>query len=272
MTLAFGDLQGCRQPLEQLLKKIGAAPTEPLWFCGDLVNRGPDSLGTLRQIRQLGLRARTVLGNHDLHLLAQYAGIRTPRPGDTLEPILRAPDAPELIDWLRTRPLALRQGDFLMVHAGLLPEWEFEQARDLAHEVEKVLSGPHWQDFLSVMYGNTPDRWSDSLRGDDRLRCIVNGLTRLRYLHTDGHMDFKCTEAPADAPEGLIPWFQAPNRRSAGRPIIFGHWSSLGLRLQPDLIALDTGCVWGGSLTAIRLENRQLFQQPCPGRKRGGKD
>ena len=151
MTLAFGDLQGCRQPLEQLLKKIGAAPTEPLWFCGDLVNRGPDSLGTLRQIRQLGLRARTVLGNHDLHLLAQYAGIRTPRPGDTLEPILRAPDAPELIDWLRTRPLALRQGDFLMVHAGLLPEWEFEQARDLAHEVEKVLSGPHWQDFLSVM-------------------------------------------------------------------------------------------------------------------------
>ena len=121
MTLAFGDLQGCRQPLEQLLKKIGAAPTEPLWFCGDLVNRGPDSLGTLRQIRQLGLRARTVLGNHDLHLLAQYAGIRTPRPGDTLEPILRAPDAPELIDWLRTRPLALRQGDFLMVHAGLLP-------------------------------------------------------------------------------------------------------------------------------------------------------
>ena len=239
MTLAFGDLQGCRQPLEQLLKKIGAAPTEPLWFCGDLVNRGPDSLGTLRQIRQLGLRA---------------------------------PDAPELIDWLRTRPLALRQGDFLMVHAGLLPEWEFEQARDLAHEVEKVLSGPHWQDFLSVMYGNTPDRWSDSLRGDDRLRCIVNGLTRLRYLHTDGRMDFKCTEAPADAPEGLIPWFQAPNRRSAGRPIIFGHWSSLGLRLQPDLIALDTGCVWGGSLTAIRLENRHVFQQPCPGRKRGGKD
>ena len=167
---------------------------------------------------------------------------------------------------------ALRQGDFLMVHAGLLPEWEFEQARDLAHEVEKVLSGPHWQDFLSVMYGNTPDRWSDSLRGDDRLRCIVNGLTRLRYLHADGRMDFKCTEAPADAPEGLIPWFQAPNRRSAGRPIIFGHWSSLGLRLQPDLIALDTGCVWGGSLTAIRLENRQIFQQPCPGRKRGGKD
>ena len=159
-----------------------------------------------------------------------------------------------------------------MVHAGLLPEWEFEQARDLAHEVEKVLSGPHWQDFLSVMYGNTPDRWSDSLRGDDRLRCIVNGLTRLRYLHTDGRMDFKCTEAPADAPEGLIPWFQAPNRRSAGRPIIFGHWSSLGLKLQPDLIALDTGCVWGGSLTAIRLENRQIFQQPCPGRKRGGKD
>jgi len=173
VTLAFGDLQGCRQPLEQLLKKIGAAPTEPLWFCGDLVNRGPDSLGTLRQIRQLGLRARTVLGNHDLHLLAQYAGIRTPRPGDTLDPILRAPDAPELIDWLRTRPLALRQGDFLMVHAGLLPEWEFEQARDLAHEVEKVLSGPHWQDFLSVMYGNTPDRWSARLRGDRGMTLVL---------------------------------------------------------------------------------------------------
>ena len=213
-----------------------------------------------------------MLGNHDLHLLAQFAGIRSPRAGDTLDPILKAPDGAELIDWLRTRPLALRQGDFLMVHAGLLPEWEYDQARDLAHEVEKVLAGPHWQDFLTVMYGNTPDRWSDDLRGDDRLRCIVNGLTRVRYLHTDGRMEFKCTESPENAPDGLIPWFLAPNRRSAGRPVIFGHWSSLGLKLQPDLIALDTGCVWGGSLTAIRLETRQLFQQLCPGRRNGKKE
>lgn len=260
MTLAFGDLHGCRQPLKHLLKAINPSPAEPLWFCGDLVNRGPDSLGTLRYIHSLGRRAHTVLGNHDLHLLAQFAGIRTPRPGDTLSPILHAPDGPDLINWLRTRPLARREGDFLMVHAGLLPEWEYDQVPDLAHEVEKVLIGPYWQDFLGIMYGNSPERWHDSLSGDDRLRCIVNGLTRVRYLHADGRMDFKCTDPPDKAPPGLIPWFEHPDRRSAGRTIVFGHWSSLGLQLRPDIIAMDTGCVWGGCLSALRLENRQLFQ------------
>lgn len=263
MTLAFGDLQGCRRPLDKLLGLIKANDQESLWFCGDLVNRGPDSLGALRTVRNLGARARVVLGNHDLHLLAAAAGVRAPRQGDTLNPVLKAPDRDELIQWLRTRPLAVREGDFLMVHAGLQPEWQVDEVRDLAHEVETVLAGPHWREFLGVMYGNSPDRWSDSLRGDDRLRCIINVLTRTRYLLPDGRMDFKCTEPPAKAPAGLIPWFDHPGRRSAGQPIVFGHWSSLGLELRPDILALDTGCVWGGSLTAIRLETREVFQQSC---------
>ncbi|MDO4906090.1 MAG: symmetrical bis(5'-nucleosyl)-tetraphosphatase [Lautropia sp.] len=266
MTLAFGDLQGCRRPLQRLLDKIKPSEREPLWFCGDLVNRGPDSLGVLRQVYRMGPRARVVLGNHDLHLLANVAGIRSPRPGDTLAPILKAPDRDQLIHWLRTRPLAVREGDFLMVHAGLAPQWHIEQVRDLAREVESVLAGPDWQDFLKVMYGNQPDRWDDGLRGDDRLRCIINFLTRTRYLYRDDwRMDFRCTEPPHKAPAELIPWFDAPHRRSAdsGVAIVFGHWSSLGLQLRPDLIALDTGCVWGGCLSAIRLENRQVFQQYC---------
>ncbi|MDO5103172.1 MAG: symmetrical bis(5'-nucleosyl)-tetraphosphatase [Lautropia sp.] len=263
MTIAFGDLQGCQRPLQQLLAHIDASPTEPLWFCGDLVNRGPASLGTLRQVHRLGPRAKVVLGNHDLHLLAAAAGVREPRPGDTLSDILKAPDRDELIHWLRTRPLAIREGDFLMVHAGLHPEWTADEVPELAREVETVLAGPHWRDFLHVMYGNQPDRWSDSLRGDDRLRCIINVLTRTRYLYTDGRMDFKCTEPPAKAPAGLIPWFEIPGRRSANTTIVFGHWSSLGLHLRPHLLALDTGCVWGGCLTAIRLESRQRFQQCC---------
>lgn len=263
MTLAFGDLQGCRRPLDRLMALIDANDHEPLWFCGDLVNRGPDSLGALRTVCRLGSRARVVLGNHDLHLLAAVAGVRAPRTGDTLNPILKAPDRDALIQWLRTRPLAVREGDFLMIHAGLQPEWHADEVRDLAREVETVLAGPHWQDFLGVMYGNSPDRWSDDLRGDDRLRCIINVLTRTRYLHPDGRMDFKCTEPPDKAPAGLIPWFDHPERRSAGTPIVFGHWSSLGLQLRPDILALDTGCVWGGSLTAIRLETREVFQQSC---------
>lgn len=263
MTLAFGDLQGCRRPLDRLLAIIDANDHEPLWFCGDLVNRGPDSLGALRTVYRMGNQARVVLGNHDLHLLAAAAGVREPRNGDTLTSILKAPDRDDLIQWLRTRPLAVREGDFLMVHAGLQPEWHIDEVRELAREVETVLAGPHWRDFLSVMYGNSPDRWSDTLRGDERLRCIINVLTRTRYLHADGRMDFKCTEPPAKAPADLIPWFDYPGRRSAGTPIVFGHWSSLGLQLRPDILALDTGCVWGGSLSAIRLETREIFQQSC---------
>lgn len=273
MTLAIGDLHGCRVPLEKLLTQTRKHEAEPLWFCGDLINRGPDSLGTLRRVHQFGRRARTVLGNHDLHLLAAAAGVRTPRPGDTLDAILKAPDRDDLIHWLRTRPLAVREGDYLLVHAGIAASWHPNDVPALAREVESVLAGPHWGDFLHVMYGNQPDQWDDSLRGDDRLRCIVNILTRMRYLHRkDGRLDLKCTQPPANAPADLIPWFDAPNQRRTGSgvTVIFGHWSSLGLVQRPDLLALDTGCVWGGSLTAMHLETRQVYQQPSNLKRKPG--
>ncbi len=265
MTIAVGDVQGCDRPLRQLLDRIGAASAEPLWFCGDLVNRGPDSLGTLRRVAALGNRAVVVLGNHDLHLLAAMAGARAPRRGDTLTPIIGAPDAAALTNWLRRRPLAVLQGDFLLVHAGVVPQWDALETVARAREVGDVLAGPHWGDFMTVMYGNQPDRWDDALTGDDRLRAIVNILTRIRYVDTAGRLDMTRTAAPADAPPGLRPWFDLPDRRTADRTIVFGHWSTLGLRSRPNLIALDTGCVWGGCLSAMRIESRAVFQQRCPG-------
>ena len=264
MTIAFGDLQGCHRPLRKLLERIDTSATEPLWFCGDLINRGPDSLTTLRFVIGLGERAVTVLGNHDLHLLATVAGSRKLRRGDTLQPVLDAPDRDALVDWLRRRPLAHLQGDYLLVHAGVVPPWDALRAIELAREVEAVLRGPHWGDFMSVMYGNEPDRWDDSLTGDERLRAIVNILTRVRYLDKDGRLDLSSTAPPDDAPPGRQPWFDMPDRRTSGKTLVFGHWSTLGLVDRPNLVALDTGCVWGGCLSAIRLETRQLFQVQCP--------
>jgi len=264
MTLAIGDLQGCDTPLGRLLIRAAPAPDEPLWFAGDLVNRGPDSLATLRRVRALGERAVTVLGNHDLHLLATACGAREPGRGDTLDAVLASPERTELLDWLRSRPLAYRQRDHLLVHAGVFPAWTAEQAVALAGEVERVLRGPDWGDFLRVMYGDSPDRWDDALSGDRRLRAIVNALTRIRFVDADGRMDFTVKEGAGSAPAGLVPWFDAPGRRTAGHTVVFGHWSTLGLVLRPDLIALDTGCVWGGALTAVRLEGRAVFQEPCP--------
>jgi bis(5'-nucleosyl)-tetraphosphatase (symmetrical) len=264
VTIAFGDLQGCHRPLQRLLEQISPPADEPLWFCGDLINRGPDSLATLRTVIGLGDRAVTVLGNHDLHLLATVAGSRKLRRGDTLQPILDAPDRDDLVNWLRRRPLAHLQGDYLLVHAGLVPSWDPLRTIELAHEVEAVLRGPHWGDFMSVMYGNDPDQWDDSLGGNERLRAIVNILTRVRYLDKDGRLDLSSTTSPADAPSGKRPWFEMPGRRSAGRTVVFGHWSTLGLVNRPNLVALDTGCVWGGCLSAMRLETRQLFQVACP--------
>lgn len=265
MTLAIGDLQGCTEPLERLLAAAGAdAGGEPLWFAGDLVNRGPDSLGALRRVRALGERATVVLGNHDLHLLAVAAGARRAHRDDTLDPILAAADKRELLDWLRSRPLAHFAGGVLMVHAGVWPQWTAARTIELAAEVSAVLAGPHWADFLHVMYGNRPDRWDDALTGDDRLRAIVNGLTRMRFLTADGRMDFKVKEGAGAAPDGLLPWFEVPGRRTAGTPVVFGHWSTLGLVHRADLLALDTGCVWGGCLSAVRLEDRAVFQAACP--------
>ena len=264
MTIAFGDLQGCHAPLRKLLGDIRSPAAEALWFCGDLVNRGPESLAALRAVKALGPRAVVVLGNHDLHLLAAAAGVRRPHKGDTLQPVLAAPDRRELLDWLRSRPLAHLQGDYLLVHGGLVPEWDAITAVALAHEVEAVLRGPHWGDFMSVMYGNEPARWDDALTGDDRLRAIVNVLTRLRYLQDDGRMDLESSDAPDRAKPGRQPWFEAPRRRSANKTVVFGHWSTLGLVDRPNLVALDTGCVWGGCLSAMRLETRELFQVKCP--------
>jgi bis(5'-nucleosyl)-tetraphosphatase (symmetrical) len=261
--LAIGDLQGCNARLGALLHRADPDNSRPLWFAGDLVNRGPHSLAALRRLRALGDRATVVLGNHDLHLLASATGVRKSHRSDTLDDIMLADDRTALLDWVRTRPLAHLADGHLMVHAGVFAQWTPEETVALAAEVQAVLSGPHWVDFLRVMYGNTPTRWSHSLSGDDRLRTIVNGLTRMRFIDAEGGMDFEVKEGADDAPPGLTPWFDVPGRRTANVTVIFGHWSTLGLLMRPNLLGLDTGCVWGGSLTAVSLHDRELFQVKC---------
>lgn len=270
--VAIGDVQGCCDCLEALVARIDAAAGRParLWIAGDLVNRGPKSLETLRWAMANEARLLTVLGNHDLHLLAVAAGIRPAHRSDTLQEILDAPDASDLIDWLRRRPLAHLENGHLMVHAGVLPQWSGERTLELAAEVQEALAGPRWIDFLRTMYGNEPARWSDDLRGADRLRVIVNALTRLRFCTPDGTMDFHAKEGAGAAPPGHLPWFDVPGRASAGLTLVFGHWSMLGLVLRPDLVALDTGCVWGGALTGVRLGDREVFQLACPQAQKPG--
>jgi len=264
MTLAIGDLQGCNARLGALLRQADPDRQQSLWFCGDLVNRGPHSLQALQRIKAMGDRAVAVLGNHDLHLLATAVGARKPHRHDTLDEILRHPEREALLHWLRHRPLLHRAQDHLMVHAGLWPQWDAAQCESLAEEVQQVLRGPHWGDFLKVMYGNLPDLWNETLSGDDRLRFVVNVFTRIRFIAPDGRMDFSLKEGTEQAPEGYRPWFDVPERRTADLTVIFGHWSTLGLMTRSRLLALDTGCVWGGHLTAVRLEDRALFQVPCP--------
>ncbi|MDB5763978.1 MAG: symmetrical bis(5-nucleosyl)-tetraphosphatase [Herminiimonas sp.] len=268
---AIGDVQGCHSRLMALFEKIDvSSPETKIIFTGDLVNRGPQSLATLRQIRALGDTANMVLGNHDLHLLAAAHGIRKTHASDTLDDILDAPDRDELLDWLRRQPLAHFENGHLLVHAGVLPQWTAEQTLGLAHEVETVLRGPDWVDFLREMYGNTPARWDDALEGADRLRCIVNALTRIRFCTADGTMEFSKVEGATAAPPGYFPWFDAPGRKTEDVVVVFGHWSTLGLVMRPDLIGLDTGCVWGGKLTAVRLEDRAVFQVDCPQYRKPG--
>ncbi|MEM4989459.1 symmetrical bis(5'-nucleosyl)-tetraphosphatase [Collimonas sp. H4R21] len=268
---AVGDLQGCHQSLLNLLERIDAAtPDARLIFVGDLVNRGPQSLATLRLIRSLGDRAQALLGNHDLHLLAAAHGIRKLHKADTLQEILDAPDRDELLDWLRQRPLALQEQDHLFLHAGVLPQWSAAKTVALAQEVEAVLRGPHWVGFLSEMYGNQPLRWDDALQGNERLRCIVNALTRLRFCTEDGTMELAAKESTGISMPGYLPWFDVPQRQTQDVTVVYGHWSTLGLVLRPNLIGLDTGCVWGGKLTAVRLADRQLFQVSCPQAQRPG--
>lgn len=264
-TYAIGDLQGCRQSLSALLEQIHAdSPDARLIFLGDLVNRGPQSLATLRQIRALGNSAEVVLGNHDLHLLAVAHGIRKPHPTDTIDEILCAPDRDELLDWLRMRPMALWESGHLFVHAGVLPQWSTQQTLSLASEVERVLRGPDWIDFLRQMYGNTPDKWDDALEGIDRLRCIVNALTRIRFCTPEGKMQLVHAKGIETPLPGYMAWFDVPARKTEDTTVVFGHWSTLGLMIRPNLLALDTGCLWGGKLSAARLEDHRVFQVACP--------
>jgi bis(5'-nucleosyl)-tetraphosphatase (symmetrical) len=263
-TYAVGDLQGCFDPLERLLGEIGFSPArDTLWLVGDLVNRGTQSLECLRFARSLGSRAVTVLGNHDLHLLAVAEGIRPSREDDTLEPVLAAPDRGELLDWLRRQAMLHLEDEYLLVHAGLLPAWEAERARGLADEVENALRGAGYRDLLEHMYGSRPDRWKEGLRGYDRLRLIINAMTRMRICSADGRMELSHKGSLADIPDGYLPWFDVPGRKSKSSTVVCGHWSALGLKVRSDLLALDSGCVWGGCLTAIRLEDRKVFQDSC---------
>lgn len=268
-TYAIGDIQGCYDPLLRLLERIQFEPAhDQLWFVGDLVNRGPQSLEVLRFIKGLGASAITVLGNHDLHLLALAAGFGRVHKGDTLDAVLAAPDRDALLHWLRHQRLAWRADNFLLVHAGVMPGWSADETMRLAAEAEAALQGEHYRDFFAQMYGNEPHTWQDALEGMERLRMIVNTLTRLRYCNAQGEMDFHHKGAPGIQPTHLLPWFDVPTRQSADATVIFGHWSTLGLINRPDLIALDTGCLWGGQLTAIRLEDRQVFAWNCPRQQR----
>ena len=263
-TYAIGDVQGCVIALRRLLDAFGFdRARDRLWFVGDLVNRGPDSLATLRLVKDLGDAAVTVLGNHDFHLLAVAAGRAKNQRSDTLDEVLAAPDREELLTWLRQQRMLHVQGEWAMVHAGLLPQWTVAKAQSLAQEVEAALRGEGWREFLAQLYGNTPDSWSESLRGADARRVIVNGMARMPFCTADGAIEFHTKGETAKAPRGFFPWFDAPGRASRDHTLVCGHWSTLGLKLRPDLLALDTGCVWGGSLSAVRLEDRKLFQIPC---------
>jgi bis(5'-nucleosyl)-tetraphosphatase (symmetrical) len=274
----IGDVQGCDAALGRLLEKIAfSASRDTLYLLGDLVNRGPESGAVLRRLMRHGDAARCLLGNHDLSLLAVAHGCRPPHRNDTMDDVLRAPDGAELLEWLRWQRMAIRAHGLLMVHGGVLPQWDASQTLMLGGEVEATLRGPGLVDFLSEMYGNEPAQWDDSLEGIDRLRVIVNALTRLRFCTPEGVMDLKSSGGPGDAPPGYMPWFDVPGRRTAGETIAFGHWSTLGFLHRPDIISLDTGCVWGGALSALRLQGpggrHELIQVHCEqARVPGGAD
>jgi bis(5'-nucleosyl)-tetraphosphatase (symmetrical) len=262
-TFAIGDLQGCYTSFQNLLKQFDFSPSrDRLWLVGDLINRGPDSLKMLRWLMANEDAVTTVLGNHDLHALAVHEGYVSPHRKDTLDELLKAPDRKTLFDWLRKQPLAFAEDQYMVIHAGLLPQWTTTQAVELATEVQDTLRSKDYRSFLEKMYGNRPIKWSNDLSGMSRLRLITNALTRLRVCTPDGKMEFSFKGELADVPPDLTPWFDAPKRKSQDTTLIVGHWSALGLLLRDDLFALDTGCLWGGKLTALRVEDRQVFQVP----------
>ncbi|MDH4286381.1 MAG: symmetrical bis(5'-nucleosyl)-tetraphosphatase [Gallionella sp.] len=261
---AVGDVQGCYAELALLLEDIRFDPaTDKLWLVGDLVNRGPGSLEVLRLVKSLGDSAITVLGNHDLHLLAVAEGVAELHRTDTLDDVLNAPDRDDLLHWLRRQRLLYAQDGYVLIHAGLLPQWSVAQAASLAREVEAALRGDDYVTFLKRMYGNTPHNWDDNLTGYKRLRVIVNAFTRMRICTREGDMEFKFKGEVENIPAGYLPWFDVPERASRNATVIFGHWSALGLVHRKNVIALDTGCLWGGPMSAIRLDDRHLFQAAC---------
>lgn len=270
----IGDIQGCDASLEKLLQEIGFSPSsDTLYVLGDLVNRGPASVQVLRRLRNLGSAARCLLGNHDLHLLAIAYGTRRAHPRDTLADLLAAPDRLALIDWLRHQNLALYDAGVLMVHAGVLPGWTVTDTLALATEVENMLLSSDISRFLAQMYGNEPSRWDVDLDGIDRLRVIVNALTRLRFCTPDGTMEFASKEGAGHHPAGYMPWFDVPGRRTQDVTVAFGHWSTLGWLARSDVYSLDSGCVWGGWLSALRLDPRgdhELIRVRCPQAQRPG--
>ena len=260
---AIGDLQGCYISLQTLLDKIQFSPAkDQLWFVGDLVNRGPGSLECLRFVKQLGSSAITVLGNHDLHLLGVAAGFRPLNKTDTIKPILDAHDRDELLTWLRQQKLLHIEGRYALVHAGLLPNWSWSEAQSLAHEIEVALSGPAYLSLLENMYGNEPDYWQPDLCGSARERIVINAMTRMRILSNNGRMQLKFKGELGSIPAEYRPWFEVETVRTPDHAIIAGHWSALGLHISPQFIGLDSGCVWGQKLTALRLDDRTIFQVP----------
>ncbi|MCC5867945.1 MAG: symmetrical bis(5'-nucleosyl)-tetraphosphatase [Gammaproteobacteria bacterium] len=271
-TWAIGDLQGCHAPLMRLIDRIDFDPAKHrLWLVGDLVNRGPDSLEVLRWVRAQGDAVCTVLGNHDLHLLARASTRTTLRARDTLDAVLQASDADELIDWLRHRPLASFDAslDALLVHAGIPPGWDVETTLGEARRVEEVLRGSDWRDLMAVLYGDKPDRWSPALSGYNRLRFTINALTRMRFCRRDGSLDMKAKGPPGSQTPGLVPWFEHPQAAWGATRVVVGHWSALGCTRRANLVTLDTGCYWGRSLTALRLDqaDAQPVSEPC---RKGG--
>jgi len=279
----IGDVQGCDAPLQRLLDTLDFSPSrDTLYVLGDLVNRGPASEAVLRRLMGYGDAARCLLGNHDLHLLAVAYGVRKAHRKDTLNGILQAPDREALLDWLRQQRLAmleeLGEQKLLMVHAGVLPQWSARMTVALAAEVEAMLRSPDAVDFFHTMYGNAPSTWSDDLVGNDRIRVIVNALTRLRFCTVDGTMEFETKDSADAAPPGYMPWFEVPGRRTAKHTVAFGHWSTLGWLDRRDVLALDSGCVWGGCLSALRVApgaggqamDQELIQVKCPQAQKPG--
>lgn len=264
----MGDVQGCDGALAALLDSVAfSASRDTLVLLGDLVNRGPDSAGVLRRAMRMGAAVQVLLGNHDLSLLALAEGKRPPHANDSLAGVLTAPDRDAMLEWLRHGRMALHDWGLLMVHGGVLPAWTVARTLELAGEVESALQGPDRPAFLASLYGNEPDHWRDTLQGADRLRVIVNALTRIRFCTADGHMDMRASGPPEQAPAGFMPWYDVPGRKTAGTPIAFGHWSALGYRKRDDIVALDTGCVWGRELSALRLggsmAEHERIQVPC---------